>query len=711
MKSLIIAEKPSLAKILVQSIHEKFDYKGGYYESDTYCITYAFGHLFQLYDVEDYLGVEKSKWTLEILPYIPEKFQYKLKKDKDSEKTKGIKEQYEVIKSLAKRSDIEKIINCGDSDNEGQVLIDIIINNAFKDCKLEKPVYRLWLPEQTEQEILKQLNQLKLDIEYKQYFNEGQARAFTDWLLGINLTRLISIKANTKLPVGRVLIPIVKAIYDRDIEIKNFKSEKYYQLESNEETNGEKVHLTLKTKYSKEELEVAKEFANILNKEKAVVSNIETKEVKKNPPQLFNLSELQGFISSKHKKTFKEIYTIVQGLYEKGFVTYPRTNSRYLGEDEKDKVKEVIESINSIDNILVFKDKKSIFNSSQIESHSAIIPTIKLPDEATLSADEILVYNTIKNRFIANFLSEETIIDRTIMTITVGKEVFELKGDVIKQEGFLKYERATTKKDVTMLPKLNVGDSINILFKPIEKQTKAPSKYTTKMLSDFLQNPFKKNEELITEDGLSITNMEGTQIGTEATRTGIIENAKLYQYISEDKTVLSIEPKGIALIEILDKLQINLYKEKTVELGINLKNVFKGINSVDDMINISKKELENIFNNSLNIEIPTINTNVEKEVIGICPRCGKNVYESTKNFYCEGFKDEPKCSFSIWKNDKFFDSKGKKITKTMAINFLKNKTVTVKGLKKKDSTDTYNAKINLIDNPPYVNFKIVEFVK
>ena len=171
--------------------------------------------------------------------------------------------------------------------------------------------------------------------------------------------------------------------------------------------------------------------------------------------------------------TLKESLDIIQKLYEKGYVTYPRTNTEYLATGEKDKVKSIISTLSDDGHIIEFKDKKTIFDDSKIESHSAITPTTKLPGENELTNKELEVYNTIKNRFISNFLVEETLIDRTIMTIKVGENIFELKGDVIKQEGFLKYEPISKNNDEITLPKLTIGDKVNINFLAIAKKTKA----------------------------------------------------------------------------------------------------------------------------------------------------------------------------------------------------------------------------------------------
>ena len=244
----------------------------------------------------------------------------------------------------------------------------------------------------------------------------------------------------------------------------------------------------------------------------------------------------------------KESLAIIQKLYEAGYVTYPRTNSEYLAEGDKGKIKKIIDNINNGSDLLEFKDKKSIFDDSKIESHSALIPTLKMPEENELKDKYLVVYNTIKNRFICNFLEEDTIIKKTTLTIAIGDHEFKLVGNMIIQKGFLAYE--VNDKKEKMLPNIKVEDKINIEFKALEKHTEPPQKLTVSALNNYLKNPSSSSGDDEEIDYKKL--FEGVEIGTEATRTGIIENCKLCGYISEKNTVLSIEPLGIQLIELLN---------------------------------------------------------------------------------------------------------------------------------------------------------------
>ncbi|WP_254905217.1 DNA topoisomerase, partial [Clostridium tyrobutyricum] len=631
---LIIAEKPSLAMNIIKSIGS-MNKSNGYFENKDYIVTFAFGHLLQLYDVDDYFNREKTKWNLEELPFIPESFKFKIRDDK------GVKKQYEIIKRLTKRNDVSEIVNCGDSDREGQVIIDNIVNRIFKEENFKKSVKRLWLPEQTTQTIRNELKNLKDDGDYKNLYNEGLARTYLDWTYGINLTRYLSIKCQSFLPVGRVLMPIIKFIYDRDKAIENFKPETFFEIGAIIKKGNLEIRTKLKDRhFLADERNKANELLNSLKDKKAVVNKVEKKKIKKQPPKLFSLDTLQNKMFKDYKMSLDDTLKYLQKLYEGGYTTYPRTNTEYLADTEKEKIKTVIIAVKEKFGVDIdFKDKKKIFDSSKVESHSAITPTIKIPDENNLSEGERKVYAVIKNRFISNFLNEETIIEETKVLIKIGDESIELKGNVIKQQGFLRYEKM--KKD-NELPEFIEGEKLDTKLSVDEKQTQKPKNVTESELNNFLKNPFKKKEveelENINDDEEYKMILEGCEIGTVATRAGIIKNAKKYEYIKEVKGHLECENKGIKLIEALDKLKIDLDKEKTVEFGKQLKNVYKGNIEIDNIVGKVKNELSNIITNGNNIKIDKIDSKKYK-ILGVCPVCGKgNIIVGRTGYGCSRWK-------------------------------------------------------------------------
>ena len=687
MKKLIIAEKPSLARNIASALDIRVN-KEGYMENEKYIVSWAFGHLFKLRDVDGYVG-EKRKWSEVKLPFFPKEFEFELKNDS------GIKKQYKILKNLINSKEVDEIVNAGDADREGQIIVDIIINAI----KTDKKIKRLWLPEQTEVTIRKAINNLEDNFKYKNLHNEGLARTYMDWLMGINLTRYISLKSNMLFPVGRVLIPVIKYIYDRDLTIKNFIPEKYFTIETETMCNGTLLKLICDKKYNLLELEKAKSYSYELNRNKGIVKDIIEKEIILNPPKLFSLSKLQSKLSKENKISFAKSLETIQKLYEKGFITYPRTNTEYLAEEEKDKVKELIKLYS--DYRLEFKDSKKIFDSSKIESHSAVMPTLKIPDMNSLNLEEKIIFETIRNRFISNFLKEQTIINQTEIKIAVRNEIFNLKGKSIKQEGFLKYEN---QKIDNKLPYFEINQKIDVDFKVVDKLTVPPKKITEENLSNYLKNPFRKEKNQENEDDTQEYReiMKGIEIGTEATRTGIIENAKKYGYITSEKQNFSITEKGIKLIELLDLLHINLYAEKTVEFSMLQKDIYNNRKNINDIIEKTKSELQNIINQDIEVE----KLEKEMEVIGKCPKCNSNIYENSKSYYCSNYKNG--CKISLWKEANYFGQKIK-ISKDNAKKLLSGEQVVFK-IKSKSGKE-YNAHFGIEINGDYLNLQRKDFIK
>lgn len=646
---LIIAEKPSLARNIIDAIGN-MKRNDGFYSNDQYFVTWAFGHLFTLADIEDYEeNVVDYKWKLDNLPCFPDKFKFNLKKDNRKEVDKGILKQFNIIKTLCNRPDVEKIVNAGDSDREGEVIVRLCIDNALES---KKDLYRLWLPDQTPESINKNLKDMKSETEYDNLANEGFARTYIDWLYGVNLTRYATLKTGTLLRVGRVIIPIVKAIYDRDMAIRNFVSELYYGITSNELTNGEVVELNSKEKFDKKDENKAQNLCDKYNREKAIVVDKKVKKDKMNPPKLYSLTKLQNYLGKKYKIPMDKSLNIVQNLYESGYLTYPRTNSEYMAVAEKDKVKTILNNIAKIGYPVKFKDKKTIFDDSKIESHSALTPTYKIPDKKNLTEDEFLVYQTVFKRFVAVFASEECEVEKTDIKIKVGDlEEFNLKGNIILVPGWTKFEEPNTKDKI--LPKLEIGDEVNIKFVLKEKETTPPKHYTIETLNNYLMNPFKEDKKELeekkseedyddTEDYRAI--FEGLELGTQATRTGIIDNARKSEYISLKKDVYTILPNGEFLIESLMQMGISMDKYKTSELGQALKKVYREEMTVNDSVKLACNEISEIFSKKETSIEHDKDTGFYGDIIGVCPLCGCEVI---KNRYAYGCKNYKECSFKI----------------------------------------------------------------
>ena len=651
---LIIAEKPSLARNIVAGIKGKMEKKDGYFIGEEYIVSWAFGHLFSLADVESYGQSDEAPrgWTLDNLPCFPEKFRFELKRGDDKKVDSGVNRQFKIIKNLCNRPDVDAIVNAGDADREGEIIVRLCVENALEG---KKKLLRLWLPDQTPETVAKGLCEMKDESYYDNLASEGFARTYIDWLYGVNLTRYATIRSGQLLRVGRVIVPIVKAIYERDMEIRNFVPEKYYVISSSAKTHGQKVELTSKLKFTKDQLQDAEKTAELYNAAGATVTHVESKKDTVLPGKLYSLSTLQNVLGKKYKMSMADSLKIIQKLYEEGYLTYPRTNSEYLATAEKDKIKKIIANVGKLGYPVRFKDSKYIFDDSKIESHSALTPTYKIPATDKLTEKEKQVYSTVLRRFVAVFCSEECLAEKSELRIKVGElEEFSLKGTVILQEGWTKYDDYTVKDKV--LPKLALGEAVNISFAPAEKETTPPRHYTIETLNKYLKNPFKddkaKAKELAESGEVDDADeyraiFEGLELGTEATRTGIIDNAKKSKYIDLKKDVYTILPGGEFLVETLDKLAITMDKYKTSELGKALKRVYRGEIGIEDSVKLCQDEISAIFKAGGAKPLPKIAPDTGKygDPVGRCPLCGRTVVRGKTSYGCMGFADG--CDFKL----------------------------------------------------------------
>ena len=642
---LIIAEKPSLARNIAAAIGNMKKYPC-YFEGSGYIVTWAFGHLFSLADIENYSPNPdgESRWTMKNLPCFPEKFEFELKKNQDKKVDSGVQKQFDSIKELCFRSDVSEIINAGDADREGEIIVRTCVMKT--ECK-DKPFKRLWLPDQTEETIMQGLSEMKEEAHYDNLAKEGYARTFIDWLYGVNLTRYATLKTGTLMRVGRVIVPIVKAIYDRDMQIRNFKPDIYYAPYSLTEQGGGEIELTGKTKFNKNELMKAQELCNKYNEAKGVVTSKKTKKDTLSPGKLFSLTKLQNVLGKKYKMPMDESLRIVQGLYEKGYVTYPRTNSEYMATAEKGKIKQILASVEKLGYPVKFKDGKTIFDDSKIESHSALTPTYKIPSKDALSEEEAKVYSAIMRRFVAVFCSEECVAEKNEIKIDVGgMEEFVLKGTVILEPGWTKYDDYNKKDKI--LPNLEKGDIIDVNFSPKEKETSPPKHYTIETLNNYLKNPFreeKANAQNEDDEEEYRAIFEGLELGTEATRTGIIENAIKSKYIALKKDVYTILPDGENLIESLSRMGISMDKYKTSFLGQALKKVYKGEITVKDSILLTQMEIRKVFEKTASSPETDTDDGFVGDIIGACPLCGGSVVRTRFGYGCDQYKEG--CKFSV----------------------------------------------------------------
>jgi len=718
MSKVIIAEKPSVAKNIAEALKIKTR-KDGYFQGEGYYITWAFGHLLQLYDAKDYDESMKG-WRFEKFPFIPENFKYKVKSDgvNRSAEDMGAKKQIMIIKSLIEMPDVDGVISATDFDREGQVIAD----ELFGYLEVKKPIYRLLLNEWTPDEVEKGMASLKNNKEMEPLQDAGIGRQWSDWIIGINLTSVSTLKYNFEknktINIGRVLLPTLKIIYDRDKEIENFESTTYYKLvstfktEKNDEFDGlyyEKESEKFENKSDLEKLlpRLQESYAKVIDKQ--------SEKKKEYPPYLFNLSNLQGYVTSKYKGwTSDKVLKVAQTLYEKKFTTYPRTASVVLDESLEDKVRKVLNILKvglPYEKDIKFVKSKRVFDSSKVESHSAITPTYIKP--TGLSQDEQTVYTAIKNRFIMQFMPvaefEESKITLKAENIEVLGE-FIAKGKVQLVEGFRVVEKIETKD--TILPMVEVGEKVDIIENKIGEVTKKPPKnHSEKTLLRVMETCGKGVEDKEDSEEMMMSILSGFSIGTPATRAETIKKLKDIGYIRSKGKNLICTDLGRTIVEIFPVQEL-LDLEYTGRLESTLSDIEKGkFKKADFMkliIDFTKDAVEKIKKDTgalskFKVEIPK-----EVENLGPCPTCGNPVIEGEKGFGCSNWKNG--CKFTIWKDDKYIASFGKEVSKDMVQLLLKNGKVGFRNLKsKKGNTFSAYFKYKKNEETGYYNWEL-EFI-
>lgn len=727
MKKVIIAEKPSVAKNIADAYKIKTR-RDGYYEGEDYLVTWAFGHLLQLFDAKDYDENMKG-WRMEKFPFIPEDFKYKIKCDSSNREIvdRGAEKQINIIKGLIDRDDVDGVVSATDFDREGQVISD----ELFIHYDIKKPIYRLLLNEWTEDEVKKGMANLKLNTEMKPLQDAGIGRQLADWTIGINLTSVATLRygGNDKktINIGRVLLPTLKIIYDRDKEIENFKESSYYKLLINLKSKDNIEFESLYYENSSEKFDkkdYLDDIAKVLKEKQAVVVEKEIEKKREYPQPLFNLSNLQGYITSKYKGwTSDKVLKVAQGLYEKKLITYPRTASSVLEESLVDKAKKVLETHKKglpYENQIKFVQTKRVFDTSKVESHSAITPTYVIPKG--LSTEEQNVYNAIKNRFIMQFMPvaefEETKITFKVYDEKVSGE-FVSKGKVEIVKGWRVVEKIETKD--TILPLVEKNEALDIVDSKVNKVTKKPPKlHTEKTLLRIMETcgkGFKEEKDENSDDESNSEEMmqailSGFSIGTPATRAETIKKLKDIGYIKTKGKSLTTTDLGKTIVEVFPVKEL-LDLEYTGRLEKTLADIEKGKYKKSDFLKLifdfTKSSVIKIKNDCSMLHTFKVQIPEGAEEVGKCPICGNAVIEGEKGFGCTNWKNG--CKYTIWKDDKYIQSFGKTVSKEMVALLLKNGKVGFRNLKSKKG-NTFSAYFKYETNPETgrLNWKI-EFIQ
>ncbi|MCA1053811.1 DNA topoisomerase III [Rossellomorea aquimaris] len=695
---VVIAEKPDQGATLAKPFpHRK---KQGYIEigpnevfpKGAY-ITWAVGHLFGLQAPEKYDSKWK-KWSMDDLPIIPARFQYELSRSKAK--------QFTVIKGLLHKQEVTEIIHAGDAGREGELIIRNIISMA----RVQKPMKRLWISSLTEKAIVNGFNQLKEERELRDLYYEAYSRACADWLVGMNASRAYSILLKQRgmsdvFSAGRVQTPTLALIVKRDEEIENFKSEPFWEVKADFEVSGHTYegtwHKNDESRIDSEKL--ARKIAAFCENKPVEVKEVKTDRKEFSPPLLFNLSSLQATINKMFKYSPKKTLDIVQKLYQKGIVSYPRSDSQYVTKGEAETFPDILEKLKQfnpykqwipVPNESLMNNKRFV-NDAKVSDHYAIIPTEQVTDPDTLSMEEKKIYDVIIKRFIAAHHDKAIINYTTITTLVDQRAEFLSKGKQVLKEGWRKIIVENEKEDEPLLPPVVEQDQ-GLVKKVTTKEgkTQPPKRYTEGQLITLMKTAGK----FIDNDELEKVLKQTEGLGTEATRAGIITMLKDRQYIEIRKNIVFPTDKAKVLIRAMGK-NVLASAEMTAKWEQRLQQIGKGNASAPEFLEQVKKLshvlIQNAKDEAGNWNFDGLDTESiqrapgkngkrsGKTPLGPCLKCGGKVVDKGKFYGCNNYQKN-KCSFTISKS-----ILSKKITGTIVKKVLKDgKSDRIDGFKKGD---------------------------
>lgn len=613
-KQLILAEKPSVARDISRVLEVKEKHKG-YFESKNRIVTWALGHLVTLSTPEEY-NKKYQKWNMEDLPIMPEEMRLSV--------IKSSRDQFNTVKSLLNRKDVDEIVIATDAGREGELVARLILK--YSGC--HKKMKRLWISSVTDKAIKDGFNNLKDAKEYNNLYKSAMARAEADWIVGINGSRCLTLKYNTPLSCGRVQTPTLNIINQREEEIRNFVPKDYYGILLKTDT------MEFKWIDNRNSISTPNEekIDNILGKikgQKLEIINIETTEKKKYPQELYDLTNLQKDANQRYNFSAKETLSIMQDLYEKHkILTYPRTDSRYITEDIVPTLKERLRAMAAgnyreyANRILSGKIKadKSFVDNKKVSDHHAIIPTEQKLNLALLDDKEIKIYDLVAKRFLS-ILMEPYIYEEVKITAKIGDEKFIAKGKRDKSLGFKEIDSYEEDEDNEnqKIYKLEKGDKLKVnSFKKTSKKTSPPARFNEGSLLLAMENPVKYDKEMNKEQKNTLKETGG--IGTVATRGDIIEKLYSSDLIENTDNRIKITSKGIQLLQLVpEKLKS---PELTADWELKLREIEKG--KLKDKIFL--KEIREFSKENIE-EIKKSNYKFRHENMtgSICPQCGKHL--------------------------------------------------------------------------------------
>lgn len=668
-KFLVIAEKPSVAQSYAKNL-SAYKREDGYLEGESCIVSWCLGHLAEYAQPEEY-DPKYEKWQFDDLPILPEVWKLKVSKDK--------KKQFEVIKTLMSRSDVEYLVNGCDAGREGELIFQRVYDLAG--CR--KPVKRLWISSMEDAAIQKGFQTMKSEEEYKNLCMAAVCRAQADWLIGMNGTRAYTTRYFKRLVVGRVQTPTLAMLAERQERIEHFQKEAFYKVAL---TDGK---LTVVSENIANE-EAADLLAALCNGSTAVVTQMKKERKKSFPPKLYDLTSLQREANRYFGYTAKRTLDMLQELYEEKLVTYPRTDSQFVTEDMKDSVEELV---GKMPVLLPFVDYgqlghgvKRVINNAKVSDHHAILPTKEAVEKgiSDLPSDKKNLMMLICQQLV-QATGEEYLYEQTDITVKCQEQDFKARGKIPVQMGFKEVEKAFKQLCVKAEP-----------VERKEKETSIPAGYEEGMrlfpvkadkTTHYTSPPKPFNEDTLLAAMETAGNKEFDSetekkgLGTPATRASIIEKLVSSGYAQRKGKQILPSTEGKELVKVMPEYLKSavMTAEWENQLLMMEKGQITDTQFMGEITSLVRKILE------VCREIPEEERRrfqTAREVIGKCPVCGCDVFEGKQNFYCSNRQ----CDFALWKENRFLGSMEKNLDKKMARELLDKACTHVKGLysKKKD---------------------------
>jgi len=673
---LVVCEKPSVGMAVSAVLGAKTRHDG-YMEGNGYLVSWCFGHLAELASADTY-NEQYRKWRYDDLPIVPLKWEYLIKEGKHL--------QFELLRALMSRTDITEVINACDAGREGE----LIFRTVYYLAGCTRTMKRLWISSMEEDAIRKGFDNLRPGSEYDGLYQSALCRAKADWLVGVNGTRLFSILYHRKLNVGRVVSPTLALIVQRESEIAAFRPDTYYTAELHGDT------FTAHSEKQRDKSDADRIVQECTGKS-VTVKSVDSTEKTENPPLLYDLTTLQRDANRLLGYTAQQTLDYVQSLYEKKLCTYPRTDSRYLTED----MTAVLPTLTEISVRVMERELPAaintgkICNSSKVTDHHAIIPTVSAgtADVSVLPKGEREILTMIARQLLCA-VSEPFRYRETVVTFQCGEHEFTAKGKTILQNGW----KAWLPEDPaeTILPEFREGDVIPMEDVSVkEGKTTPPKRFTEDTLLASMETAGK---EAMPDEA------ERKGIGTPATRAAILEKLITGGFVERKKyskaTRLVPTNTGISLITVLpEQLQSPLL---TADWEYRLQQIRRGEASADDSIADITDMMTDLTKTYQVIKGAEVLFPSGREVVGKCPRCGGEVTESKKGFFCENTE----CHFGLWRDNKYFAAKHMTLTREHVEKLLADGQVYMTGLYSQKTGKDYDAWVILDDNGEFVRFRI-----